>query len=179
MRLTPKQQRFIEEYLVDLNATQAAIRAGYSQKTARKIGQENLTKPDIQTAIEEAMDERSKRAEITQDMVLEELAKIAFSDMKDFASWATETKSKLVKKDDEFEKIEWDEFVFRYKNSEQIDGAVVKKVGTNKDGETIELHDKLRALGMIGKHLGMFKEKKEISITVPTFVDDVPVDEDE
>lgn len=71
--LTPKQQRFVEEYLVDLNATQAAIRAGYSAKTARAQGAENLTKPDIAAAIESAQKNRSKRVELTQDWVLERL----------------------------------------------------------------------------------------------------------
>ena len=62
---TPKQARFVEEYLVDLNATQAAIRAGYSKKTARQVASENLTKPDIQEAIAAAQDDRSERTGIT------------------------------------------------------------------------------------------------------------------
>ena len=79
-KLTPKQARFVEEYLVDLNATQAAIRAGYSEQTARSIGYENLTKPDIQQAIDEARGKQQQRTEITADRVLEEYAKIAFFD---------------------------------------------------------------------------------------------------
>jgi len=74
--LTPKQQRFVEEYLIDLNATQAAIRAGYSEKTAKSIGQENLTKPDIQKAIQEAQNKRAERTEITQDYVLTNIQKV-------------------------------------------------------------------------------------------------------
>lgn len=73
MPLNAKQEAFVREYLVDLNATQAAIRAGYSEKTARAIGAENLTKPDIASAIQEAMDERSKRTEITADYVLQSI----------------------------------------------------------------------------------------------------------
>lgn len=68
--MTEKQKRFCEEYLIDLNATQAAIRAGYSEKTANRIASENLTKPDIQKALQKASESRSKRTEITQDMVL-------------------------------------------------------------------------------------------------------------
>ena len=71
MKLTPKQQRFVEEYLVDLNATQAAIRAGYSAKTARAQGQRMLTKVDIEEAIQAAQQERSVRVQCTQDSVLE------------------------------------------------------------------------------------------------------------
>lgn len=70
MKLTPKQQRFVEEYLIDLNATQAAIRAGYSAKTAQVIGAENLTKPIISKCIQEAMEKRSQRTEITADFVI-------------------------------------------------------------------------------------------------------------
>lgn len=80
MALTPKQQRFVGEYLVDLNATQAAIRAGYSARTAGKIGSENLSKPEIAAAVSAAQDERAKRTGITADRVLQELALIAFGD---------------------------------------------------------------------------------------------------
>jgi phage terminase small subunit len=76
MLLTDKQRRFVDEYLVDLNATQAAIRAGYSQKTAASIGEENLRKPDIAKAVQDAQVARAKRTEITQDMMVRELAKI-------------------------------------------------------------------------------------------------------
>lgn len=79
-KLTNKQERFIEEYLIDLNATQAAIRAGYSEKTAKSIGQENLTKPDIQECIQKRMDDQSARTEITGDRVLKALADIAYTD---------------------------------------------------------------------------------------------------
>ena len=65
--LRPKQERFVAEYLVDLNATQAAIRAGYSEKTAKAIGSENLTKPDIAKAIEEAQQKAQERIEYTAD----------------------------------------------------------------------------------------------------------------
>ena len=71
--MTPKQAAFVDEYLIDLNATQAAIRAGYSAKTAGSYGNENLQKPEIQQAIGERMEERSKRTEITQDRVLTDI----------------------------------------------------------------------------------------------------------
>jgi phage terminase small subunit len=67
MPLTLKQERFINEYLIDLNATQAAIRAGYSEKTARSTGAENLTKPDIAAAVATAQGDRTERTNITQD----------------------------------------------------------------------------------------------------------------
>jgi phage terminase small subunit len=81
--LTPKQQKFVREYLIDLNATQAAIRAGYSSKTAGQIGEQNLKKLEIAKAIQEAMNEREKRTEITQDMVLADIEAIKRHAMKD------------------------------------------------------------------------------------------------
>ncbi len=77
MSLTPKQRRFVEEFLVDLNATQAAIRAGYSERTARSIGSENLTKPDIALAIAVKLEEYTREAGITVERVLNYLAHLA------------------------------------------------------------------------------------------------------
>lgn len=85
--LTDKQQRFVEEYLIDLNATQAAIRAGYSEKTAYSVGHENLKKPEIQKAIEEAKNKLSERTELTVDMVVQGLLKEA----QDYAEGSTQS----------------------------------------------------------------------------------------
>lgn len=76
MGLRPKQQFFVDEYLIDFNATQAAIRAGYSAKTAEAIGLENLGKPLIAAAIKLAVDARKERTEITQDKVLTDIEAI-------------------------------------------------------------------------------------------------------
>lgn len=81
--MTKKQKRFVEEYLIDLNATQAAIRAGYSPGTAQQIGSENLSKLVISNAIAKAMADRSKRTGINQDRVLQELARIGFAKITD------------------------------------------------------------------------------------------------
>lgn len=85
--LTPKQQRFVEEYLIDLNATQAAIRAGYSEKTAKEIGSENLTKPNIAKAIQEAQESLSNKTQLTVDMVVNGLLKEA----QDYAEGSTQS----------------------------------------------------------------------------------------
>ncbi|MFZ4262946.1 terminase small subunit [Sphingobacterium sp. HJSM2_6] len=82
MLLTDKQQRFIEEYMVDLNATQAAIRAGYSPDTAQQMGSENLSKPVIQEAIQTLKQDLSEQMGVTAQRVIEEYAKIAFSDVR-------------------------------------------------------------------------------------------------
>ncbi len=78
--LTPKQRIFVVEYLVDKNATKAAKRAGYSPKTARSIGAENLTKPNIASAIEKSLAEQLIRANVSADRVLYEIKRIAFAD---------------------------------------------------------------------------------------------------
>ena len=85
--LTPKQQRFVEEYLIDLNATQAAIRAGYSEKTAKEIGSENLTKPNIAKAIEEAQESLSNKTQLTVDMVVQGL----LNEAKDLSEGSTQS----------------------------------------------------------------------------------------
>ena len=85
MGLTEKQKRFAQEYLVDLNATQAAIRAGYSEKTAYSHGQRLLKNVEIQKSIQKAMQQRSQRTGFSQDMVLEKLGQIAFSEEDDVA----------------------------------------------------------------------------------------------
>ncbi len=79
-KLTPKQKRFVDEYLIDLNATQSAIRAGYSKKTAEVIGHENLRKPNIQLCISERLDKLKEITGITQERVLQEYGKISFFD---------------------------------------------------------------------------------------------------
>ena len=79
--LTPKQERFVAEYLIDLNATQAAIRAGYSTKTAENIGWQNLRKPEIAAAVAAAKSLQLERANLSAERVLEELRRIGFADL--------------------------------------------------------------------------------------------------
>lgn len=146
-KFTPKQQRFIEEYLVDLNGTQAAIRAGYSEKTACEQAVRLLANVRIQQAIQEAMHKRSERTGITADMVLRELAKIGFSNMRNYAAWGPS-------------------YVHLMNSSEisEDDCAAVQEVTqtVTESGVNIKfkLHDKKGSLELIGKHLGMFVEKK-------------------
>lgn len=148
---TKKQQRFVEEYLVDLNATQAAIRAGYSVKTANRIASENLVKVGIQEAIQEAMRARSERTKVIADDVVRELARLAFADMGDYVSWGPAG--------------------VRLKDSSELpEGASIAVLEvsetTTKDGGTVKfkLHDKKGALDSLAKHLGMFIERKNINI---------------
>ena len=88
-KLNPRQDRFVREYVKDLNGTQAAIRAGYSKKTAKQIGSKLLTHIDIQEALQKAKTRVANKLEITQEKIHAEMAKIAFSDIKTFASWGS------------------------------------------------------------------------------------------
>lgn len=143
--LTPKQERFCEEYLIDLNATQAAIRAGYSEKTAREQAAQNLSKLNIQEKIAELKAERSKRTEITQDRVIKELAAMAFAKATDYAQIASNT-------------------VFIKSTAELTPEQQAGIVGIKQTQAGIEVKlDKTRALEMLGRHLGMFNDKLELS----------------
>ncbi|GLX68316.1 terminase small subunit [Paenibacillus glycanilyticus] len=154
MALTAKQQRFVEEYLIDLNATQAAIRAGYSINTAAAIGYENLGEADVSAAIQQAIAERSKRTQITADRVLKEYANIAFSNMTDFLKVEERTGRDEVGNPIYYKTV-------TILNTESIDKDKVRAISEIKqtrDGITIKLHDKIGALDSIARHLGMFKE---------------------
>jgi phage terminase small subunit len=166
--LTAKQQRFVAEYLIDLNATQAAIRAGYSQPTAYSIGHENLSKPEIAQAIAEAQAERAKRTEVTADRVLKELAKIGFSDIRRVFTPAGELLPPTDMDDDTAACIASVEVVTRRVHGasdgmeEQAHGGALKRAGSEVEYiHKIKAWDKLGALTQIGKHLGMFTDKIE------------------
>lgn len=131
------------EYLVDLNATEAAKRAGYSEKTAYSIGFENLRKPEIQEAVQAAMDARAQRTEITQDRVLQELAAIGFSRATDFVQIDDKGRVLLTATDDLTEEQK----------------RTVASIKEGKYGVELRLHDKLNALQLLGQHLGMFTGK--------------------
>ncbi|MEW6234733.1 MAG: terminase small subunit [Candidatus Omnitrophota bacterium] len=168
MKLSAKQSRFIEEYLVDLNATRAAIRAGYSPKTAEIIGFENLRKPKIQKAIEDATKQQSERTQIKADEVVKELARIAFSDIRQVIEW-DESGKVTVKPSSEIKK-DAARGIVEITRRVASDGAVTLK---------IKMADKLGALNSLGKHLGMFIEKIEHSGSVQGGVLLVPSEVDQ
>lgn len=163
--LTAKQARFVDEYLVDLNATQAAIRAGYSEKTAYSVGHENLSKPEISLAIEKRRAKLAAKVEITQERVLEELAKIGFADIRKAVKWGSE----LIYCQGEDAAEESGDPVIQngvaLLNSADLDestAAAIAEISKSKDGALkIKFHDKKGALDSIGRHLGMFKDRVE------------------
>lgn len=142
--MTNKQKRFVEEYLIDLNATQAAIRAGYSPKTANEQGAQNLAK--LSVPIAQAMAERSRRTGISQDRVILELARIAFVNASDVIDPEDASVLSGAARDD----------------LACIQAVKVKQSNSEKGEMTereVKLADKLRALELLGKHLGMFEQK--------------------
>lgn len=159
-KLTEKQQRFVNEYLIDLNATQAAIRAGYSPDTAKEIGCENLTKPNIRAHIDKAMAERSKRTGINQDRILAELAKIALLNPDRVVNLNDAT----IREDALPEDLA------------AVASVKVKRFPT-KEGDGIEreikFYDKNRAIELAGKHIGMFKDKVDLTVGHSEKLDDI------
>lgn len=149
--MTRKQKLFCEEYQIDLNATQAAIRAGYSPESAGSIGSELLKKPEIRARIDKMMAERSKRVGINADRVLRELGRIAFLNAPDVVDMENATIKDEADRDDT-----------------AAIASVKVKVVSGKYGDTVEREirfaDKLKALELCGKHLGMFGDKEESDI---------------
>lgn len=131
-KLTPKQEMFVKEYLIDLNATQAAIRAGYSKKTAKDIACENLAKPNIAKAIQEAFNKRAERIEVDQDYVLNTFIEVIQRGLQKKKVMVYDPKEKqMVQLVDENDKSVW-----------QFDGTNVNRAAEN-----------------LGKHLGILDGK--------------------
>ena len=142
--MTPKQERFVAEYLVDLNATQAAIRAGYSKKTAQMIGSENLSKPMIAAAVATAQAKRSERVEITQDYVLTTIRET-------------------------IERCKQAEAV-KYQNGDQV--FVDTPDGKRAPAYKFEASAVLKGAELLGRHLAMFTDKTENRHTVENLTDE-------
>jgi phage terminase small subunit len=144
-RLSPRQQRFIEEYLVDLNATRAAIRAGYARQSAARQGSRLLANARIRAAVDDAITLRSHRTGITQDQVLREYARLAFSDLRQVASWGPNGLTVIPSAalgDDAAAML-----------------AEVHETRTAAGGTVrVKLHEKRGALDALARHLGLFNE---------------------
>lgn len=152
-KLGEKQAMFVKEYLIDINATQAAIRAGYSRKTAKEQAARLLSHVNVQAAIQKKMTQRGKRTEVTADRVILELARIAFGDLRGVAEWGDKG--------------------LTLKNSANLsddDAAAISEVAetTTKDGGTLRVkrHDKVKALELLARHLGLLDPKDKASDSI-------------
>ena len=138
--MTDKQKRFCEEYMIDLNATQAAIRAGYSPKTANEQAGRLLVNVGIQNYIAQLQAMQSRRTGVSADRVVRELAKIAFVNAGDLIDPETASVKLDASRDD----------------LAAVQSVKVKTFGEDGLEHEVKLADKLRALDLLGRHLGMF-----------------------
>lgn len=146
MAMTAKQKRFCDEYLIDLNATQAAIRAGYSKRTARQIGKENLTKLDIKEYIEKRMEEKEKALIADQNEVLEYLSSVMRREKKESVVITLQNKTEKWVKDEDT-------------------GKLKKQTITEENPAVVEiparLSDANKAAELLGRAYGLYTEKIE------------------
>jgi phage terminase small subunit len=149
-KLTERQKRFCQEYIIDLNGTQAAIRAGYRKHSSEAQACKLLAMPHVKEKITSLMDARSKRTEITADQVIQELAKIGFHNVQDYINEGNTVK--------DFTKIPRE-------HAASVSSVKVteRKIGTGKTAAKentteFKLHDKRAALESLGKHLGIFEK---------------------
>jgi len=159
MPLTDKQARFVDEYMVNMNATQAAIRAGYSAKTAGDIGRQLLRKTLVAVAISERQRALSERTGVTAERVIEELSKIGFSDIRNVVRWG----EAVAVKDPDTGEVTIANGVALVA-SDQLTAeaaACISEVSQGQSGLKVKLHDKRAALVDLGKHLGLFKDRVE------------------
>jgi phage terminase small subunit len=152
--MTQKQLRFIDEYLVDLNATQAAIRAGYSKKTAHVIGSENLGKPEIAKAVAERQAARSIKTRMTAEQVLDAIAEIAQADIRGMFGEG----GRLLLPE------EWDDSTAAAVSG--LDVVTVEKgEGAVEYVAKIKRADRLRALDMLARHHALYNDKLNVTVT--------------
>ena len=161
-KLTDKQKAFCKEYIIDFNATRASQVAGYSAKTAAKIGSENLQKLEIQAEISRLMKSRNQRTEITADRVVQELAKIGFASVDDLGKFTTEGEF-ILKSSAEMNEAGKASINSVSYHSTTIDGVTT---GTLK----VTRNDKIKALELLGRHVGAFNNdetgKPTIKVTI-------------
>ena len=160
--LNEKQKRFVSEYIIDLNAKQAAIRAGYSPKGAEPQASRLLSNAKIQVEIAKAMEDRGKRTGITQDRVLAELSAIAFAKATDY-----------VEVDDDGS--------VKIKPTAELTEEQKKAIASIKEGANgieIKLVDKTKALEMLSRHLGLFNDKLNVNVESVEIIDDMESDDD-
>ncbi|MCL6455067.1 MAG: terminase small subunit [Alicyclobacillus sp.] len=155
--LTRKQQLFVHEYLVDMNATQAAIRAGFSEKTARQQASRMLSNVNVKRGIEEAWRDKIRRADITADDVLRLIARSAFADIRDFVEWDSTEEG------------------FRVKPSDRIDGQLVTEVseetrefpsGMRETTRRLKLVNKEQMIKLLAQHFGLAENKLKVDLDV-------------
>ena len=162
MKLTARQARFVDEYLVDFNATQAAVRAGYSEKTAYRAGASNIRKCQIQAEISRRQKDLQRRTEVTQERVVRELARVAFADA---ASHVQVRLREVPCPDGTRARVP----VVEVKPTAELTDdqrAAIAQIKQGANGIEVKMYDKIKALELLGRHIGMFTDKLDIKATV-------------
>lgn len=162
VKLPPMQDRFVDEWLIDFNGTQAAIRAGYSERSARSIAGRLLTKDNIQREISRRQKDLQRRTEVTQERVVTELARVAFADATDYA----QVETRMIEKDDGTE-VSYQTVTL--KNTAELSPeqrAAIAGIKQGANGIEVKLCDKIKALELLGRHIGMFSDKLEVKASI-------------
>lgn len=171
-KLTLKQQQFINEYLIDLNATRA-YKAAYTSckrdETARANSSRMLTNANVQAYIKTHQTEQQQRTQITQDMVLSELASIAFANGADFATVVEKTR---IDADTGEEKPYTAVAVQLTANIPLDKQKAIASIKQGKDGIEIKTADKVKALELLGRHFGMFTDRAKTTDIIPIVIAD-------
>lgn len=169
-RLNEKQDMFCREFIVDYHQTKAAIRAGYSERSAYSIGNRLMKKAEIQERIAELEKERMKRLNISQDRVLYELACIAMSNGADYGEV---TEKHIPVKDGESVPIQCVDFTLTKDLNDQQRRAI-SSIKEGKTGIEVKTHDKVKALELLMKHYGMLSDKPESTTGDVTIINNIP-----
>ncbi|WP_429845349.1 terminase small subunit [Brevibacillus sp. FIR094] len=166
--LTEKQRLFVLEYLRDFNATRAALAVGYSKKTAYAIGWENLRKPQIQSEIKRQKEAMTDELGMSVQRVIAEYMKIAFTDITDLLEFGQKEVPLMTMfgpmKDEAGNTLTKMVNYVDFKESEIIDGTVISEVKQGKDGVSIKLHDKMKALEKLEKYIGLMTEEQRLKV---------------
>lgn len=161
--LTPKESLFVKYYLVNFNATQAAIKSGYSVKSARYIGYELLTKPHIKTSIKKYTEEVHAEIGINIQRILTEHMKIAFSDITEFVEFGNVDEIIMTEEGPVIDPETGDPATYKrnfvtFKNSDEVDGTLLNEVKQGKDGISVKLHDKMKSLDVLAKYMDLLPD---------------------
>lgn len=162
MKLTEKRKRFVDEWLIDFNGTQAAIRAGYSEKTAAATAARLLRNVNIQNEISRRQKDLQRRTEVTQERVVMELARVAFADATDYVGVEIRTYTK-----EDGGELAYPAVVLKETAELSTDQrAAIASIKQGANGVEVKLCDKIKALELLGRHIGMFNDKLDIKATV-------------
>lgn len=168
--LTDKQRLFVLEYMRDFNITRAAMAAGYSKKTAHVVGWETLRNPKVQAEIQRQKEMRTTELGLDVQRIIAEYMKIAFADISEYVEFGQQdipmfTDEGVPILDPKTgEQMTYKRNFVAFRNSDEVDGTVVGEVKQGKDGVSVKLHDKMKAMEKLEKYLGFMTEEQRLRV---------------